>query len=403
MGRTKPFTLTRVHQGEHTGWYVLFRDPVTGARKTKKSVEVLRKESGDSSTTPIERKEEAEAICRKALENNFKKNADVSLTVGEYLMRFYDWETSEYIKRRITLDPDSISKDYMLTRKNLITNHVLPIIPTTIFLKDIHLSFLEDLQFSLVKFSKLTKTTINMCMQSVIFALKEAQRRGDIPLQIPLSVKTLKATSRIRGIMTDDEIKSYLAYAKTVSNKRVYLSAILSLLTGMRSGELRALAPEQIQQDMIIVDRAYADQAGEKLPKGKKTRIIPCPQFLCDELLAFAHTNPYRLKETLVFWSAKGGGHVSSHYFCEIFHETILKSKLLDKDDLERRNITFHSFRHMANTFLRGSVDEYVLRMTIGHSTEQLSDLYTHLSAKAFKSVELAQKANILPLVTESK
>jgi site-specific recombinase XerD len=53
----------------------------------------------------------------------------------------------------------------------------------------------------------------------------------------------------------------------------------------------------------------------------------------------------------------------------------------------------------MANTLLRGSVDEYVLRMTIGHSSEQLSDLYTHLSQKALENVALAQKNNILPLV----
>jgi hypothetical protein len=53
----------------------------------------------------------------------------------------------------------------------------------------------------------------------------------------------------------------------------------------------------------------------------------------------------------------------------------------------------------MANTLLRGSVDEHVLRMTIGHSSQQLSDLYTHLSQRGLKSVALAQQNNILPLL----
>lgn len=70
-------------------------------------------------------------------------------------------------------------------------------------------------------------------------------------------------------------------------------------------------------------------------------------------------------------------------------------------DEIKGRNITFHSLRHMANTLLRGSVDEHVLRMTIGHSSEQLSDLYTHLSQRGLKSVALAQQNNILPLLGE--
>jgi hypothetical protein len=56
----------------------------------------------------------------------------------------------------------------------------------------------------------------------------------------------------------------------------------------------------------------------------------------------------------------------------------------------------------MANTLLRGSVDEHVLRMTIGHSSQQLSDLYSHLSQRGLKSVALAQQKNILPLINQS-
>jgi hypothetical protein len=41
--------------------------------------------------------------------------------------------------------------------------------------------------------------------------------------------------------------------------------------------------------------------------------------------------------------------------------------------------------------------------MTIGHSSEQLSDLYTHLSQRGLKSVELAQQNNILPLLEENR
>lgn len=400
------FTLCRVPHGERMYWYALFRDPKTGKRTNKKSVEVLKKRLGDYSPAPVTRRSEAEAICVQALEQDmvFRKKDALRSTkeLGAYLSHFFDWETSPYIQRRLLLDPQGISKDYMHTRKNLVDTHVVPLLEKGALLSDVSLRQLEDLQFRLVKETSLSKGTVNMAMQAVVMALKEAQRRGDIPATTMLAVVPIKAQPRVRGIMTDEETSSYLAYAKNQDNPRLYLSAALALFTGMRSGELRALTTGQIKPGLIVVDRAYADQQGTKCPKGKKTRVVPCPQFLCDQLLAFAHTNPYRCKETLVFWSQKSGGHVSSHYFCQIFHSCLAGSGILTSEEIERRYITFHSFRHMANTLLRGSVDEYVLRLTIGHSSEQLSDIYTHLSEKAFNSVQAAQRANILPLLQKA-
>ncbi len=400
------FTLCRVPHGERMYWYALFRNPKTGKRTNKKSVEVLKKQLGDHSPTPVTRRSEAEAICAQALERDIifgkKSVSGTTQELAAYLSRFFDWDTSTYIQRRLLLDPQGISKDYMHTRKNLVDTHVVPLLEKDTLLSDVSLKQLEDLQFRLVKETTLSKGTVNMAMQAVMMALREAQRRGDIPPTTMLEVTPIKAQPRVRGIMTDEEVSSYLAYAKQQSNPRLYLSAALALFTGMRSGELRALTTEQVKPGLIVVDRAYADQQGTKSPKGKKTRVVPCPQFLCDQLLAFAHTNPYRCKETLVFWSQKNGGHASSHYFCQIFHSCLKESGIIPPEEIERRYITFHSFRHMANTLLRGSVDEYVLRLTIGHSSEQLSDIYTHLSEKAFNSVQAAQQANILPLLQKA-
>lgn len=399
------FTLCRVPHGERMYWYALFRDPVTGSRTNKKSVEVLRTKLGLPGTTPITRRTEAESICAQALASGlvFAKRKKIapadSMKLSVYLAQFYDWDVSDYIKRRLVIDPQSLSKDYMATRRNLIQKHVLPLLDKSLLLKDVALKDLEDLQYELAKAGDLSKSTINMALQAVTNALKEAQRRGLLPSGTSLSIKPLKAKSRLRGILTDEEIEAYLAFAKKQDNQRMYLSALLSLFTGMRSGELRALSVEQIKDGMIVVDRAYADRQGTKSPKGKKTRVVPCPRFLCDALKAFAHTNPYRSKETLVFWSPKGGGHVSSHYFCTLFHAVLIESGILTAEQIEERYLTFHSFRHMANTLLRGSVDEYVLRLTIGHSSEQLSDIYTHLTSKALKSVQDAQARNIMPLL----
>jgi site-specific recombinase XerD len=56
----------------------------------------------------------------------------------------------------------------------------------------------------------------------------------------------------------------------------------------------------------------------------------------------------------------------------------------------------------MANTLLRGSVDEYLLRLTIGHSSEALSDMYTHISDNALASLRTAQEQQIMPFLSVS-
>ncbi|WP_320129252.1 tyrosine-type recombinase/integrase [uncultured Sphaerochaeta sp.] len=356
---------------------------------------------GNLSDLPIKRRDEAILICKKALDEGliFSKNLPTTLFV--YLNTFFDWNTSSYVQKRNLLDPGSISPDYMATRQNLIKNHILPIIQTDLLLSKVTTRILEDLQFSLVKKGAISHSTINICMQAVSLALQEAKQNGLLDNSISIHIRPLTCVHKMRGILGEEELTHFMKYLKAQGEHRIYLACLLSLLTGMRSGELRGLQSTSIHDGLITVEYAYANKAGLKIPKGKKTRLVPCPLFLCKELISLAKENILVPTGNLVFWSKKTGVYVSSHYFCQRMQIELEKSKILTKEEIQQRNITFHSLRHMANTLLRGSVDEHILRMTIGHSSEQLSDLYTHLSQRGLKSVELAQQNNILPLIGE--
>ncbi|WP_332448077.1 tyrosine-type recombinase/integrase [Sphaerochaeta sp.] len=399
MATSAPYTLCRIQRGERTYYYALFRNPETGKRTNKKSVESLRKALGMHDPTPIRRRDEAIRICQKALDAGIIFTQKRETTLYTYLSNFYDWESSTYVKRRNLLEPGSLSPDYFSNRKNLLTNHILPLIDTNLLLSKVTLGDLETMQMALVSKQTLSHTTINMCMSAVQAALREAQRKGDLPHSVILHLTSLKANHAIRGILSEQELSDFMNYAKINSEKRIYYACLLSLLTGMRSGELRGLRVHAIAEDIITIDQAYADIAGLKSPKGKKTRYVPCPAFLCNALKAMALENPYANPLLLVFWSKRNGGFVSSHYFSERFQQELERSHVLTKQAIQERNITFHSLRHMANTLLRGSVDEHILRLTIGHSSQQLSDLYTHLNQRALKSVQLAQQSVILPLL----
>ncbi len=401
MVTPSPFTLCRITRSERSYWYALFRNPETGQRTNKKSVEKIRKDLGIVSSAPIKRRDEAILICQKALDEGILFGKKDNLSFHTYLERFFDWQESPYVERRNLLDPGSISKDYIATRQNLISNHILPRIHTNLLLSAVTLDQLEQIQLSLVKEAKLASSTINICMGAVSLALGEAQRRGLLSSANSYAVRPLKSMHKTRGILSEDELKAFMQYLKKEGEQRIHLACLLSLLTGMRSGELRALQFTSVGEDMITVDQAYANLAGLKVPKGKRTRYVPCPAFLCEQLKNLCLANPHPNALHLVFWSKRGGGFVSSHYFSERFQQELVRSDVLAMEEIRKRNITFHSLRHMANTLLRGSVDEHVLRMTIGHSSEQLSDLYTHLSQRGMKSVQLAQQNNILPLLEE--
>nr|WP_321299172.1 tyrosine-type recombinase/integrase [uncultured Sphaerochaeta sp.] len=401
MASPAPFTLCRIQRDERTYFYALFRNPETGKRTNKKSVETLRKQLGIFDTSPIRRRDEAIRICQKALEEGIIFNKRQEQLFGEYLDEFYTYEISPYVRRRNLLEPGSLSKDYLATRKNLVMNHVIPLIKPNLYLSKVTMETLEEIQLSLVEKQTISHSTVNVCMSAVMVALREAQRRGLVPATVMLSLQHLKSFHAIRGILSEEELADFMQYAKAHAEKRIYLACLLSLLTGMRSGELRALRYQAIGEDLITIDSAYADKEGLKVPKGKKTRLVPCPTFLGKALQQLASENPFSNPLLLVFWSKRNGGFVSSHYFSERFIQELVRSKVLMLEEIVERNISFHSLRHMANTLLRGAVDEHVLRMTIGHSSEQLSDLYTHLSQRGLKSVELAQQKNILPLIGE--
>jgi integrase len=399
MASKAAFTLCRLKNKEQFSYYVMYRDPITQKRMTKKSVDKLKSKL-NLGFELVTRREEATIIAQKALDAGIIFLDSKKLTLSSFLLDFYNLDKSDYFKRKLMLDPHSVSIDYVSTRSNLIKNHVIPLIPKDIELNKINLDLLEKLQTTLVNKKQLSPTTINQIMGSISLALNYAKRKNFIASNISLKVDNIKISGKIRGILSQEETQKLMEFLSIQKNRRIYLSCYLSLVTGMRSGELRALNTKNIQNGIIQINEAYANLAGFKEPKGKKARVVPCPEPLINELLAFAASNPYPNKiDGLVFWSARGGKVVSSHYFNSKFTKALIDSNTLTKEEIDDRNISFHSLRHMANTLLRGSVDEYILRLTIGHSSEQISDIYSHIEENALNSIRTAQQQNIIPFI----
>jgi len=397
---TTPFTLCRIKNKEIMSFYVMYRDPITNKRGTKKSIDKLKRML-NLGFEHVSRLEEATIIAQKALDEDIIFNSKKEQNLKKYLLNFFDFDKSPYFSRKILLDKDSISPDYVSTRRNLISNHLLPLIDNNYSLSNVNITFIEELQTKLIHNNKLSSTTINQIMNSLSQALEYAKKENLINSNVTTKVESIRKNIKVRGILTNEETSKIINYLKMQKDETTYLAVSLALMTGMRSGELRALTTDQIEDGIIIVDRAYANIGKNKLPKGKKTRVVPCPNDLCKKLITYSKKNPNIFdNRNLVFWSKKKDKMLSSHYFSTKFKKALIDSNILTIEDINKRNISFHSLRHMANTLLRGSVDEYILRLTIGHSNEQLSNIYSHIEDSALESIRKAQEKNILPFIT---
>jgi len=397
---TTPFTLCRIKNKEIMSFYVMYRDPITNKRGTKKSIDKLKRML-NLGFEHVSRLEEATIIAQKALDEDIIFNSKKEQNLKKYLLNFFDFDKSPYFSRKILLDKDSISPDYVSTRRNLISNHLLPLIDNNYSLSNVNITFIEELQTKLIHNNKLSSTTINQIMNSLSQALEYAKKENLINSNVTTKVESIRKNIKVRGILTNEETSKIINYLKMQKDETTYLAVSLALMTGMRSGELRALTTDQIEDGIIIVDRAYANIGKNKLPKGKKTRVVPCPNDLCKKLITYSIKNPNIFdNRNLVFWSKKKDKMLSSHYFSTKFKKALIDSNILTIEDINKRNISFHSLRHMANTLLRGSVDEYILRLTIGHSNEQLSNIYSHIEDSALESIRKAQEKNILPFIT---
>jgi integrase len=375
----------------------MYRDPITNKRGTKKSIDKLKTKL-NLGFDHVTRLEEATIVAQKALDSDIIFNSRKELTLNKYLLNFFDFEKSPYFTRKILLDKDSISPDYVSTRRNTIENHIIPLISDSFLVSDVNIQFLENIQTKLIYKKTLSSTTINQIMNSLSQALQYAKKDNLLHYSQATKIEAIRKNIKVRGILSNEETKKLMTYLKQQADNKTYLAVCLALVTGMRSGELRALNTNQIDTGIIVIDRAYANIAKTKLPKGKKERVVPCPIDLCDKLVKLANNNPHGETKT-VFWSKKKDKVLSSHYFNTKFTQALINSETLTKEEITNRNISFHSLRHMANTLLRGSVDEYILRLTIGHSSEQLSNIYSHIEDSAIESIRKAQEKNILPFI----
>lgn len=188
--------------------------------------------------------------------------------------------------------------------------------------------------------------------------------------------KPFAERSKERLAFTRDECRLLFDDENLWGSPLSYWACVLSSLTGMRLGEIRALRWDHIRNGFIFVEYAIAEKEGLKHTKSNRARVVPCPPII-EQL-------PHNSDE----WCFSFDGLI----WCS--RNAIVNPLLARLKECGIENKTFHSFRHYFNSQLVGAgLSSDIVREVIGHTSSEMTRNYTHLETTDAQSVRNVQQA----------
>ena len=170
-------------------------------------------------------------------------------------------------------------------------------------------------------------------------------------------------------VLTNHEVEIFLRAARKTDHP-FYPIWVTALMTGMRSGELKALSWSDIDFDgkTISITKQWTNKTGITSPKGKKNRVIP----ISDDFLSFL--KEWKLK------SDKGSDFVLPQLLEWENGEQAKITKLFCKS-IAITPIKFHDLRatFITNLLSRGVSLAKVMAI-VGHSEIKTTNVYLRLA-----------------------
>ncbi|ULQ60290.1 site-specific integrase [Brucepastera parasyntrophica] len=313
----------------------------------------------------------------------------------EYLLEFWDWEKSAYIIDRLE-SGFSIGKSYVKDNLSKIKNYAVPFFNENLRIQDITTDLIEKFKKQLPR-GQITNKTINSILLAVKKPLDEAKRLNYISINPADSVKLLANQSKEKGILTTEEVRRLFSFEW--QDKKSMIANMLACSTGLRAGEIGALRIQDLDTEKNIVNVSNSFERKEKKlknPKNGKTRKIVVGPELMQKLVALYKENPYENGE-FIFWGLKENSPMYIGLFARSLQKNLSKIGISVEKQKER-NITFHSHRHFCNTLLRKHITDNTVRKFIGHSSQEMTNHYDHITEDEITLINEIVTDNILPL-----
>jgi integrase len=316
------------------------------------------------------------------------KDSPESELFETYLERFWTFETSPYVKERLS-HKLRIGRTHTKLSLERARKYWIP------YFKDKTIGEIqrEDIQqFSnwlLAESQNASGITLKHILDVGVTALRWAFVNGVIrhnPIEklTPYSQKAKK-----RGILKPDEVIKL--FNLKWNDHRALLANIVAMSTGMRIGEIIALRMEDIGEEFILVRNSYSRFDGLKCTKTDEERKVPVIPEIRDALRHLGQQNPH--DNRFIFFCEKPDKPWDQEMPALAFRKMLLTMSVgtrpgqkTPKEEIEawelrrdkaveywkERRVVFHSWRHFYTAELSKRLKARQVMASTGHKTESV-------------------------------
>ena len=305
----------------------------------------------------------------------------------EFILNFWDWEKSPYVAEKLR-QGHSIHLTHVINMNKFVRKYWEQFIKGKT-LGEITRKDIEDMILYLSR-ENIAPHSRNSILRSFTTALRWAANHEIIEKDITQGIAFFSVHYKERQILTPE--LAHAVFSIEWSDNRAKLANIVSMLTGMRMGEIRALQLKDLGKDCIYVRHSWNDYEGLKCPKNGEERTVqfPFPEII-EQLKDLYWKNPFATGiEEYIFWATVPHQPVDGKTFRDSLKEALIQIGL-EKETA--KNYTFHSWRHFFTTYMSDKVNTKLLQMQTGHKTREMLEHYAaHKTALDVESIQKAQK-----------
>jgi integrase len=199
------------------------------------------------------------------------KTGNGTIPFTGFLKTFWDFDTSPYVREKLA-HWYSIGRRYCYDMLNRILNYRIPAFKNKT-LNSVTKANLKSFSLSLAE-KGLAPGSINKTMIAGKTALGWAYQEGMIPANPAEGLLRFSGESRKRGVLAPREAET--VFSVKWRDNRAYAANLLSITTGLRSGEVLALRKSDIgvNENILYIRHSWAYTDRLKSPKNGEERKV---------------------------------------------------------------------------------------------------------------------------------
>jgi integrase len=308
----------------------------------------------------------ANELKRRGILKNFVlADSKQDIELSEYLMNFWDFDNSGYIRERLRKN-HGIHKRYCREQQGVIRKYWLPYFKNKL-LGEVDRANLEEFMDWFSEKTNFSQQWKNNILRAGTIGIRWAFGKGIIDKDITSNLVWFSGNRAERQILTPELVKA--VFQVDWKDNRSRLANLLAMVTGLRAGEIQGLRVQDLGQDCLYIRHSWNCIDGLKPPKNNESRRVEVPfPGVIRALLDMAKSNPHgQSMDSYVFWAEKCPDKpMEAVLFLKGLRQAL---KGIGIGEGSVKDSTFHAWRHYFTAYMQGKVDEKILQRQTGHKS----------------------------------